>query len=158
MKKLLLFMAVVALSFSANAQNFSAGVSGGIPTGDFGDAYSFTILVEVSALWDVSDVFDAGVTAGYSNTSLKSEFDGDSVGFLPIAAAARFNVSDAFSLEADLGYAIGISPDGNDGGFYYAPKLLYGVTDSIDIVASYRGVSLDGSTFNTITLGVDIGL
>lgn len=84
--------------------------------------------------------------------------DGEDATFLPIAAAARFNVSDAFSLGADLGYAVGLAPDGNDGGFYYAPRAAYSVSDLIDIVLGYRGVSLDGGSWNIISLGLEFGI
>jgi hypothetical protein len=49
-----------------------------------------------------------------------------------------------------------LAPDGNDGGFYYAPRVQYGVSDALDIVLSYRGVSDDGS-FDVINLGVEFG-
>ncbi|RKE94731.1 outer membrane beta-barrel protein [Ichthyenterobacterium magnum] len=157
MKKLFLFAAVAVFGLtSMNAQGLKAGVSGGFISGDFSDGYSFNISVDVTNLWDVSEDFDAGVTAGYSHSIGKDNID--AAGFLPIAGAARYNISEEFTLGADLGYAVGISPDGNDGGFYYSPRLQYGVSDSIDIVAAYRGVSVDGGTFNTITFGVEFGI
>ncbi len=82
----------------------------------------------------------------------------DDFGFLPIAAAGRYAVSEEFTLGADLGYAIGLSPDGNDGGFYYAPKVQYSISDSLDIVLAYKGVSLDGGSFDALSLGVEFGL
>ncbi len=156
MKKLVLVMAVVAFGFTANAQDFKAGVNGGFISGDFSDGYSFTIALDVSALWNVSEQFDAGVTTGYSHSL--GEDNVDAAGFLPLAASGRLGLGDGFSVGADLGYAVGISPDGNDGGFYYAPRVQYGVSDAIDIVAAYRGVSVDGGSFNNITFGIEFGL
>ena len=173
MKKLFLVIIVFAFAFNVTAQDtsstdgsgFIAGISVGLPVGDAGDGYSFNITVELNFLWEVSDSFDAGIATGYSHSFGDTidlgefgEFDLDDASFLPIAGAARFNVSDDFILGVDLGYAIGISPDGNDGGFYYAPRLQYGVSDSIDIVAAYRGVSVDGGSFDVITLGIQFGL
>ena len=63
-----------------------------------------------------------------------------------------------FILGADLGYAIGVSPSDNDGGFYYAPRIQYGVSESIDIVLAYRGISVDGGSFDVLTLGIEFGL
>ncbi len=160
-----MLVAVFALvGFTVNAQNFNAGISAALPIGDAGDSYTFGINLDINYLWEVSDQFDAGIASGYAHSFgdsfevLGTSFDVEDAGFLPIAAAGRFNVSDQFTLGADLGYAVGISPDGNDGGFYYAPKLQYGVSETIDIVAAYRGVSLDGGSFDTITLGVEFGL
>ena len=127
----------------------------------------------------VSEKFDAGIATGYSHSfgdkaSISGNVGGttviidsrfDDVGFLPIAAAGRFNVFEKLTLGADLGYAIGITPSENSGGFYYAPKIQYGITDAIAIVAAYRGVSVDFrlfklvdfSSFNNITLGIEFG-
>lgn len=165
MKKLLLCAVVALFGITGlNAQGANAGVSVGFISGDFSDGYSFNITLDGNYLWEVSDQVEAGVATGYSHT-LGKDVNGvkpDAVGFLPIAAAGRFSVSEDFTVGVDLGYAIGLSPDGNDGGFYYAPKVQYSVSESIDVVAAYRGVSLDfgGVTlgFNTITFGVEFGL
>ena len=107
----------------------------------------------------------AGIATGYSHSFGDSidldgfgSFDVEDAGFIPIAGAARFNVSDDFILGADLGYAIGVSPSDNDGGFYYAPRIQYGVSESIDIVLAYRGISVDGGSFDVLTLGIEFGL
>lgn len=165
MKKLL-FAAVAVLGFTfVNAQNFNVGINGGLPMGDVKDSYSLNISAELNYLWEVSDQFEAGLMAGYSH------YLGDSVdlggfgtidfedgGFLPVGGAARFNVSEEFALGADLGYAVGISPEGNDGGFYYAPKAQYSVTEMISIVLAYKGISVEGGAFSSVNLGIEFGL
>lgn len=157
MKKLSLIAIIAIFSFSTvNAQgNFNAGVNVGLPTGDVSDAYSFAIGLEVNYLFEVSDEFEAGPSASFVN------FFGDTVfgfeiedaSFLPIGGAARYNVSDKVVLGADLGYAVGISPDGNDGGFYYRPMVGYNITDTIMLQATYSGVSVDGGTFSAFGVG-----
>jgi len=138
---LLAAVAVFGLS-NVNAQSFNAGISAALPIGDAGDGYTFGVNLDLNYLWEVSDDFNVGVASGYQHYFGESveilgvSFDNDDAGFLPIAGAARFMVSDDFTLGADLGYAVGISPDGNDGGFYYAPKVQYGVSEAIDIVLS----------------------
>ena len=99
------------------------------------------------------------VATGYSH-SFGDEFMGidlDDVQFIPLAASGRLALGDSFGLGADVGYALGVN-DGNDGGFYYAPRVSYGISDAIDIVAAYRGVSKDGSSWDIISLGVEFGL
>lgn len=161
MKKLLLCAAIAIFAItSVSAQEFNLGVNLGLPLGDIKDAYTLNIGVEANYLWQVSDQFDAGISAGYSHYLGDSVggFDIDDAGFLPIAAAGRLNLSEDFTIGLDLGYAIGISPSGNDGGFYYAPKLQYGVGESFDIVLAYKGISVDGGTFSSLNLGVEFGL
>ena len=130
------FLAVFAITamFSVNAQGqFKAGISGGLPIGDAGDFATFAIAVDLGYLFEISDSFDAGVTTGYSHSfgdeqtigSITVEFE--DVQFIPVAASGRFEVAPDFTLGADLGYAIGIS-DGNDGGFYYSPRIQYSVS------------------------------
>lgn len=161
MKKLFLLpiFAIFAIT-TVNAQEFNAGLNVGLPLGDIEDAYTLNIGVEANYLWNVSEEFDAGISAGYSHYLGDSigGFDFEDAGFLPIAAAGRFNLSEDFTIGTDLGYAIGISPSGNDGGFYYAPKVQYGVSESLDIVLAYKGVSKDGGTFSSVNLGIEFGL
>jgi hypothetical protein len=164
MKKVLLLAFIAVTGFTANAQ-FTAGVSGGLPVGDAGDAATFAIAVDLGYLFEVSDSFSAGATVGVQHNFGDSidvagfgTVDLEDVTFLPLGAAARFSVSDAFSLGADLGYAVGLAPDGNDGGFYYAPRAAYSVSDLIDIVLGYRGVSLDGGTWSIVSLGLEFGI
>ena len=165
MKKLILVAGLLMFGFTAMAQNgLRAGVNLGLPIGDAGDITSFSIVLDLGYLWEVSEDFQAGVTTGYSH-SFGADIDfgplgtveGDDIQFLPIAASGRFNLSEDFSLGADVGYAIGIN-DGNDGGFYYSPRIAYGVSQSVDIVGAYRGITRDGSSFDIISLGVEFGL
>ncbi|WP_189702508.1 outer membrane beta-barrel protein [Subsaximicrobium wynnwilliamsii] len=172
MKKLILVAVVAVFGLAnVNAQNFNAGISAGLPIGDFSDLYSFSVIVDVNYLWEVSEQFDAGVTVGYSHSFGKDEdlnldlgdfgsfdIETEDFGYIPIGAAGRFNASEDFTIGLDLGYAIAVSPSGSDGGFYYAPKVQYGITQSLDIVAAYRGVSLDGGSFDIVSLGIEFGL
>ena len=142
---------------------FRAGLSGGIPIGDAGDFATFAIAVDLGYLFEISDTFDAGVATGYSHSfgddisSGSITVEVDDVQFIPVAASGRFEVAPDFTLGADLGYAIGIN-DGNDGGFYYSPRAQYSVSDAIDIVVAYRGVSLDGDTWGIISAGIEFGI
>ncbi|MDU8887272.1 outer membrane beta-barrel protein [Yeosuana sp. MJ-SS3] len=154
------------LSFmTAQAQGFKVGANVGLPIGDASDGYSFNITLDVNFIWEVSEDFGAGIATGYShnfgesvNLSPGISIDIDDASFIPISGAARYNVSEKFVLGADLGYSIGISPSGNDGGFYYAPRMQYALSESLDLVAAYRGVSLDGGSLDVITLGLEFAL
>ncbi|MEM7087081.1 MAG: outer membrane beta-barrel protein [Bacteroidota bacterium] len=166
MKKLFLIVAVALMSFTAaNAQGqFRAGLSGGLPIGDAGDFATFAIAVDLGYLFEISDSFDAGATTGYSHSfgdtidlPIVGSVEIEDVQFIPIAASGRVEVAPNFVLGGDVGYALGVN-DGNDGGFYYSPRAQYGVSDAIDIVVAYRGVSLDGGSWDIISAGIEFGI
>ncbi len=167
MKKIFLVLVVVAFGFVANAQDgqFNTGVNLGLPVGDASDFTSFSVGVEVNYLFELSEDFQLGPSLEYFHY-FGSELDLigggtrdiDDASFLPISAAARYSVSDKFVLGANLGYGIGISPDANDGGFYYRPLVGYKVGENTMIQAAFSGVSTEGSATSSITLGVVFGL
>ena len=169
MKKLLLSAALALFGFcSVFAQDFNVGLSAALPMGDAGEVTTFGVNLDVNYLWEVSDELKAGIASGYHHyfgdketisflgSSVTVEYD--DFGFLPIAAAGRYSLSDEFTIGADLGYAVVLSPDGNEGGFYYAPKVQYSVSDQLDIVAAYKGISRDGGSFDAFSIGVEFGL
>ena len=105
---------------------------------------------------------EVGPTIGYSHSfgdsidTFLGPIEISDVQFLPIAATGHYNFTEEFWFGLDLGYAIGLN-DGNDGGFYYSPRVAYGVSDLIDIVAAFRGISVDGGSWDIISLGVEFG-
>jgi hypothetical protein len=165
MKKIILSILAVAAFGTANAQDgggFKAGINVGLPMGDIKDAYSLAIGLDVAYMWQVSDKFQAGVTTGYGHYMGKTEtitilgeefeFDYEDAGFIPIAGTAQYSFTDNIFGGVDLGYALGISPDGNDGGFLYQPKVGY-QTEKFEVYAGYKGISVDGGTFSSVNLG-----
>ena len=163
MKKLCIVAVLAIFSFSTvNAQDgsFNLGVNVGLPTGDVSDAYSFALGLEANYLFEVSDQFKAGPSASFVNYfgATVFGFGFEDASFLPIGGAARYNASEKFVLGADLGYAIGISPDGNDGGFYYRPMIGYNISDTIMLQATYSGVSVDGGTFSNFGVGASFAI
>lgn len=163
MRKLLIIALIALTGFTTNAQ-FTAGVSGGLPIGDAGDLATFAIAVDLGYLFEISDSFAAGPTVGIQH-NFGDEFDTgfgtvqlDDVTYLPIGAAARFSVSDTFTLGTDLGYGVALAPDYADGGFYYSPRVQFSVSDLIDLVAAYRSTVLDGGSWDVVSLGVEFGI
>lgn len=164
MKKFVLVIAIAIFGLAnVSAQDFKLGINAGLPIGDAGDVSSFNLSVDANYLWAVADQFHAGIAAGYSHSfGEKVSFEditysyGD-FGYIPIAGAGRFHASEKFTLGLDLGYAIGVS-DNFDGGFYYAPKVQYAITPSMDIVVAYRGVSESGGSFDILSAGIEFGL
>lgn len=160
MRKIALFTVAVFFGLSCvKAQDLNGGIHLGLPIGDAGDISTFSLIADLNYLFEVSEEFKVGPSVGYSH-SFGDEimgFEIDDIQFLPIAAAGRYSFSPEFSAGVDLGYALGIT-DGLDGGFYYAPRVAYSVTEMIDLVLAYRGVSLDGGSFDILSLGVEFDL
>lgn len=165
MKKLLLIAVIAAFGFtSVNAQEggIKLGLGFGLPLGDAETVSSFNLAFDAAYLINVADSFQVGPTVGYSHFFGK-EYDtffgtikGDDIQFAPIAASARFFASEDLFFGADLGYAVGIS-DGNDGGFYYRPKVGYGL-GPVSLIVSYSGISMENDvTFSSLNLGVEFG-
>jgi len=176
MKKALLMTAIAVFAFtSVNGQELKAGLSFGLPVGDAGNIYNFNTNLDLNYLWKVSEKFDVGVATGLSYNfgdevripnvigGGSTIIDVEDAVFLPIAGAGRFALSEKFTLGIDLGYAIGIRPSWNDGGFYYAPRVQYSITEAIDLVVAYRSVEIPVGVFavgylDNITVGIEIGL
>lgn len=169
MKKLMLVALFATFGFTGlQAQDgMKLGVNAALPIGDAGDFFGFGASADLAFIWGVSDNFGAGLVTGFSHYFGKTydfdfgegtvEYDGPDYSFIPVAGTARFSLSENFTLGADLGYAIAVS-DGADGGFYYAPRVEYGVSPNMDIVLSYRGVSVDGGSIDAVALGLQFGL
>ena len=162
MKKLLFSaIAVVAFGFAAQAQDeggFSAGIHVGMPMGDAGDFYTFNAGADLAYTFPVADGFTAGVTTGYSYFA-GEEIDMGPLGtekvngaFVPLAATAKYSLTESFFLGADLGYALYVGDGEGDGGVYYQPKVGYQM-EMIDIFVSYKGIAVEDTSISTVGIG-----
>ncbi len=165
MKKIILTLALMFAIGTANAQEggLKLGIHAAIPTGDIKDLYSFGLGLDIAYLWPVADQFKAGIASGYSHYMGKEietgfgTFEVEDAGFIPIAATGHFSFTENFFGAMDLGYAIGVAPSGNDGGFLYQPKIGY-QNAKIEVYGGYKGISVDGGTFSSINFGVNYKL
>ena len=166
MKTFYIAICFFVASFSAEAQidrtNFRAGVNAGLVVGDFSEAYSLTLGVDIYQHWGVSKELDLGIATGFSNAfgekesssvggvTVQTEFD--NAQFIPVAGSLRIYPTSGFKIGADVGYAIGLN-EGNDGGFYYRPSMGVDVSGgSTEINVSYFAVNGDVN-FSTVLLG-----
>lgn len=156
MRKLIL-TAIIFCSIgisSAFAQEFNVGAHVGVPVGDIKDESNFALGADLSYLWSPTGIFKVGPKVGYH--TFFAEADGvDNLSFLPVAAEGRVSLGGMVFVGADLGYGIGLT-DGVDGGFYYAPKLGFGLF-GVDIIGSYTSFSLEGGTASSVNVGVEFG-
>ncbi|WP_029033705.1 hypothetical protein [Salinimicrobium terrae] len=164
MKKYLYTFLFLALAFSSTyAQgDIRLGVNAGLPLGDAADISSFGLGADVAYLVGMGDTFQVGPMVGYSHFFGEdldlgggNSIELDDIQFLPLAATARFSLM-TLELGADVGYALGIN-EGNDGGFYYKPKVGFNLF-GLALIASYTGISRDGGTFSSLNLGAEFRL
>lgn len=144
MKKLVLsIMAVLAFTW-AQAQDSGIKLGGhvDVPIGDASDLTSIGFGADLAYMFDVSEEFKLGATVGYLSYQGKKEHGEkrDNLGFLPIAAVAQFSLAENIFIGADVGYALGLSPDYNKGGFYYMPKVGYQI-DLFEVYVGYKGIA-----------------
>lgn len=163
MKKVILLFALALFTsqISQAQSDLRLGVNVGLPVGDIDDISSFTAGADVAYLMGMGETFQIGPMVGYQHFFTKDIDTGvgnveiDDISFVPVAAALRFGIA-GIQLGADLGYAIGID-DGNDGGFYYRPKVGFNLL-GLDLLASYTGISTDGYNTGSVNLGVEFRL
>lgn len=165
MKRVFLFLVVVAIGVTTiQSQNMGqstemkAGISASLPVGDFSNAYSFGLQADFSYLFEINEAFKVGPMAsliyyngdkiGVAGSSIKIS----DVMFLPVGGHARYLIDDLF-VGGDLGYAIGLSPSGIQGGVLIRPKVGYNF-GNITAVASYSAITRS-STIGSINVGVE---
>ena len=169
MRKILFSVAALFTfgAMSAQEGGFSLGLHAGIPMGDIKDSSSANFGVDVAYMWPVGEGFKVGVASGYTNYSGK-DFDsfrideqmgivsvkekGVNAGFIPLAGAARYSLTENFFIAADLGYVFYTGSGSADGGFYYQPKVGYDF-QPFEVFVGYKGISRDGGTLSSVNLG-----
>lgn len=167
MRIFIVLVFMVTTSFSLQAQrvdrtNFRAGINAGLVVGDFSEAYSFTLGVDLYHHWGISREIDLGIATGFSNAfgetqeisgggaSVQTKFD--NIQFVPLAGSFRIYPTSGFKFGADVGYALAID-DVAEGGLYYRPSIgidMNGGTKEFHI--SYFAVN-GNATFSSVLAG-----
>jgi hypothetical protein len=155
MKNVFYILLFCLFGVSLHSQTFKIGGSIGLPAADAADISTLAIGIDAYYYFtDVDAVVEIGATAGFRN------FFGDEIAgfaiedaqFLPLAGAARIKLFGVLSGGLDVGYALGIS-DGLDGGLYYRPVVGLDLADTIELTASFEGIS-DAATWGNFNVGV----
>ncbi len=145
--------------------SFKIGVHGALPFGDAAEISNFGLGIDVSYNYGVSKVFDLGFATGFTNYFINTDDEStenltsfENVQFVPLAGLIRIfpHVRSRTNFGFDLGYALGIN-EGNDGGFYYRPTIAINVNRGTEVTATYSGISLEGGTWSSATLGLVFG-
>ena len=166
MKKLILASIIALTVASVNAQEkvmssgnsiiFSIGVEPSLPIGDFKDiGYNFGIGGSLQGEYKAAEDFGITLNAGYLNYSGKDDFLGTSIkfntGLVPILAGFKYYFTPKVYGHGQLG--ISIFTDSGSGSFFtYSPGVGFYVSDAIDILIKYTGISggKGGGNLNSI--------
>ena len=170
MRKILFSVAALFAFGAANAQDaggFSLGAHVGIPMGDVKDYSGLNYGIDAAYMWPVMENFGLGIASGYTMFSgkdfentlvgpdgqiIRTSVKGDGFGFIPLAAAGKYMLTENLFLGVDLGYAFYVGDGNGDGGLYYQPKLGYDFKP-FEMFISYKGIE-DNSSINAVGLGV----
>jgi len=172
------FVCVLVLLFTANIEaqsrnygsryatrdvvNLTIGV--GLPTGDTSDFSNINLSGGLLFQSVINEHLNLTFGATYSHfigkkvTEELITIEYDDLSSILLGAGARGFFTQDFGVGIELGYAIGITPENYDGGFYYSPNLRYYISSSTNVFLCYTNVSSDGSALSSINLGFEFGL
>lgn len=157
MKKILFFAGILLLGFgsaSAQEQQMKLGGNLAIPVGELGNYSSIGLQANFSYLFTIEGNLQAGPSAELFYYNTKKRYKDFWV--LPLGGEARYNINDFF-VGINLGYGVGIAPKGNDGGFYYRPKIGYHLGNpDMALIFSYSGLSSSGENASSINFGIEV--
>ncbi|RZJ25413.1 MAG: hypothetical protein EOO48_13690 [Flavobacterium sp.] len=171
MKKVLLLLVVLTMSlagFSQKGKNaVGIGAEVGIPIGDFSSLCGVGVGGYFKALYGVGSAGQMTFTTGYSVFKVKEEIrvasgvDKVNVRITPLLLGYRQNFS-GFYLEPQLGYGLlsakatlgSVSATESDGAFTYGTAFGAALQNGLDIGASYRSMSKDGSSTSWISINI----
>lgn len=160
MKKILVLAAVLFVTATSFAQSdatttggteFSIGVDGALPLGDFKEAYNFGIGGSAKFAYNIDEVIALTLQAGYlsfSGKDLGQGFKLPSLGVIPVKVGGRYTFGGGVYGEPQLG--LSFLNHGGGSAFTYAFNLGYHMVPGVDISARYEGFSKSGSSFPQI--------
>ena len=161
MKKLFSIITLIligASTVSAQTTDIKLGAHAGLPVGDMNDAYSYNAGADLAYMVGIAGIVEFGALVGYmhyfEDTGEEGDlsWEGNDASYIPLAGSGRIDMGPVFA-GMDIGYALGLN-DGNDGGFFYRPKIGFGFL-GLTLVGSYSGISADGIEVNSINLGLE---
>jgi hypothetical protein len=142
---------------SASQFHFGAGISLGLPIGDWSDFWSFGIGVEAQGEYMFSEKFSGVINSGYTSFLGKTVDFGlgsqkiDAVGWIPILAGVRVYPSPKIFIGARVGVGILTGGGSSSTGFQYRPEVGYN-GGPIQIALGFNGWSKNGENDNFIGL------
>lgn len=158
MKKIfLVFTFFLGLTCFSQQEKLNIGVNGGITIGNLKPVSSAAFGFDANYLFEVFEDLNIGPSLNFIYF-LTEEVEGvkrDPYMYLPIGGAIRFqSIDDKFFVGADFGFAIGISPKGDNGGIFFKPMVGYNATDDLKVHLFYSGIKKRLPTYGYVGIGI----
>ncbi|WP_350293333.1 hypothetical protein [uncultured Croceitalea sp.] len=132
----------------------------GPTTGDEADFFGFSYSGGIGYYQSLTEDFQVGATAGYSRyTGKETDFGFETEGesFIPIMAKARYHISNAFGVEAGLGYAISAS-EGGEGGLTYSAGPFWKPLEAVLFAINYVNIAFGEGSLGALMLSGSVSL
>ncbi|CAL2084476.1 conserved exported hypothetical protein [Tenacibaculum sp. 190524A05c] len=152
-----LFLFSINYNLTAQENEFNVGINGGVTIGNIEGVSSMALGFDANYLFDVFEGVKFGPSLNfiYFVTQEENGIKPDAFIYLPIGGSIKFHSEgDDFYVALDGGYAIGISPEGDNGGVFIKPMVGYNINENFNVNLFYSGVKKSGPTFGYIGLGV----
>lgn len=158
MKKLIVIVVFfTGLLLQAQENELNVGVNGGITIGNIEAQSPVAFGVDANYLFSLNEDFLVGPSLSMVYFSPKDVALAKM--YLPIGVAGRLqSVDTPFFVGMDLGFAIGLSPNGDRGGIYFKPMVGYDITDKFKINLFYSAVKKKQPTYGYIGLGISFNV
>lgn len=143
-------------SEDSKATRFGIGVSAGVSTDD---PYGLVLGGDLRMQKDFSSNVSGILTAGYTNFSVKDDFDGlgiDSYDVIPVKAGVKVFPIERFYISGEIGAAFGVDK-GSKTGFIYAPGIGIGTNSGLDLGLRYEGIARNGNSLGQVALRIAYG-
>lgn len=163
MKKVILSLAIIVATISANAQakvssspiKISLGVEAVAPFGDFAKSSKFGLGGSLQGDYNVDPTLAITLNAGYINFFGKEytvsvpgtgnvTYKSANFGLIPLLAGIKYSFTPQVYASAQLGVSFSTEKNGGSN-FTYAPGIGYKFSDNVDLLAKYTGYSIKNS-------------
>ena len=157
MKKIFFVLIVLLSVKSFSQEQLNLGVNGGITVGNLESVSTAAFGVDANYLFEIFEGLSVGPSLNFIYF-LTDEVNGvkrDALMYLPVGGAVRFQaIDEKFYVGADFGFAVGIAPEGDNGGVFFKPLLGYKINDNIKLNLFYSGVKKRLPTYGYAGLGL----
>lgn len=142
------------LTESKNPWAISGEASAALPIGDEADFVGIGVGATLVASHYIGDDFAIGASAGYLRYSGKETdfgFETEGESFIPLKVLAAYDLSNAFGIEAGLGYALSAS-EGGEGGLMYSAGPFWRPLETLLIALNYVNISFGEGSLGAVML------
>lgn len=162
MKKIITFiLTLLSLNFYAQESDLNIGVNVGLTDSQVKQYSDIVVSADVSYLFGFFEDFKLGsmVSFVYFTPKFIDNANVKPFMYLPVGASVGVQLFDELAyIGSDVGYAIGLSPSGDKGGFYFKPLVGYNLNNSARIQVFYAGILKSEFIYSHIGVGFSFNI